>query len=139
MRLLAAAKQQPTEASMQKACAAFLDELQILRRLLWCHVPNEAMTKASVKWHVKRKKLGVKAGFPDIVILGKDKKMLFIELKHDPNMHKDISGTRLLTEAQRKWEIELNEFGYTYKVICEKNEVGAVRALEKLLKEVDIL
>lgn len=52
----------PSEEQEQIILAQWLD----LRGLLYCHVPNEGKHKP--QYHAKRKRMGVKKGFPDIAI-----------------------------------------------------------------------
>ena len=126
------------EEYIQRDIASYLNELMSLRKLLWCHVPNESGTKANIEWYCKRKRLGVKAGFPDLIILGKDHP-IFIELKYNSNKTKDIDGMRLLSCKQLKWRDDLKEFGYNYYVVCVRCGFEGVNEVEKILKEEGIL
>ena len=74
-----------------------------LKGYLSVHTPNEV--KGSVQFHVKRKKEGLKKGFPDISVLEPSKGYngLFIELKVKYNKPSD---------HQIKWIKDLNKRGY---------------------------
>uniref|UniRef100_A0A6M3LQJ3 Putative VRR-NUC domain-containing protein n=1 Tax=viral metagenome TaxID=1070528 RepID=A0A6M3LQJ3_9ZZZZ len=126
------------EEHLQLAIASFLDDLVKLNKLLWCHVPNESQTKASIGWHQKRKKMGLKAGFPDLIIIGKEK-TLFIELKYNPNIEKEIDGLRLLSTDQIKWKNDLERFNQSYYIICAKYTHEAVKKLHIILEDEGIL
>lgn len=53
----------PKEEDDQKALAELLDSL----KLTWFHVPNEGKRKP--QYNAKLKKLGLKSGVPDVIIL----------------------------------------------------------------------
>jgi hypothetical protein len=124
------AKSKFNEDSLQIALATYLDVM----KLLWIHVPNESQTRASVQWYVKRKKKGVKPGFPDIVIFDKDK-TVFIELKVDRNKFKRKDGFSMLSVSQKKWRDDLLALGYNYYIICARNHYDGLEQLCKILKE----
>ena len=52
----------PKEEAEQMALATYLD----MRGFAWCHIPNEG--RFDVAYLAKRKRLGVKKGFPDNLI-----------------------------------------------------------------------
>lgn len=126
------------EEDLQKSVASYLNDLYVLKKLLWCHVPNESMIKAPIQWHVKRKKLGVKAGFPDILIIAKDK-CIFIELKVNPNKEKKIDGMRLLGREQKIWMESLIKFGHSHYIICVVKPSEAVKQMTKILIKEKVL
>lgn len=87
------------EDQLQMLCASYLD----LHNILYFHTPNEI--KAKPQYMVKRKKMGVKSGVPDIMILEAQKgyKGFAIELK---------VGYNKPSENQLKWLDELNKRGW---------------------------
>jgi len=98
----------PKEEQDQEALAQLLDSL----RLLWTHVPNE--TKAKPQYLAKRKRLGVKSGFPDVIIFNpppcnRTAKGAAVELK------RAIGGK--VSPEQTKWLKNLAELGWV-TAIC---------------------
>jgi len=91
------------EEQDQEALAQLLDSL----RLLWTHVPNE--TKAKPQYLAKRKRLGVKPGFPDVIIFDKPPNCpesvgAAIELKR-------VKGSKV-SDNQRFWLNILAAYGW---------------------------
>lgn len=80
------------EEALQKAVAAYLDAV-LPPEWRWFHVPNQRGTRKA--WENKLlKAMGVKAGVPDIVLLGPDARVAFIELK---------AGKGTLSADQKDW------------------------------------
>jgi hypothetical protein len=69
------------EDDLQKACVKWLGYMENLGKLRFFHVPNGG--RRGIKEAVRFKKLGVRAGVPDLVILSSDGRTLFIEFKSD--------------------------------------------------------
>jgi len=65
------------EEALHRAVADYL-RLALPEDAVWHHSPNES--KGSVAWNVKRKALGMRAGWPDIEIMWQGR-AYFIELK----------------------------------------------------------
>lgn len=107
-------KESLKEDGLQLELAKVLDALERLNLLRWCHVQNESRTAASIGWYAKRKRLGVKAGIPDILIFLKHGKLLFIELKINRLKIKTKPLEEFLTDEQKRFRawVVLNGFGY---------------------------
>lgn len=66
-------------------CLLLVDYLETLKTqgkiILFTHVPNETFTKSwSIK--TKNKRMGVRRGFPDyVIVFKKNKRIIFIEMK----------------------------------------------------------
>jgi len=87
------------EKHFQESAMSYLNMLGYL----CAHTPNEV--KGSAQFHLKRKREGLKKGFPDISVLEPSKGYhgLFIELKTKYNKP---------SSDQKKWIIDLNKKGY---------------------------
>lgn len=98
------------EDQLQQAVASYLD----LRKLSWCHVPNEG--KRNPKLGNKLKRKGMKAGVPDCLIFNPhgEYKGTAIELK---------IGKNTQTDTQKDWELKLINCGWTYHVCYSLDEV----------------
>jgi hypothetical protein len=112
----------PTEAQEMAVLADYLDACGFL----WCHVPNER--KCSPRAGARLKRLGVKAGVPDVLIFDLPPHMdrrecagIAIELK------RERGGA--LSDAQRQWLEELRKRRWIAEV-CH----GAQEAFELLQK-----
>lgn len=120
-----------SEDDLQIQVAKWLDD-NLHEDVIFFHVPNE--TKAKPQYHAKRKRLGVKAGVPDIVIHWtedanlKELKglvlecVLYIELKR-PTIHKvsEKTGKKIidqkggtLSEAQIAFQTKCKNNGMAY-------------------------
>lgn len=103
----------PSEYDEQIAVAAWCD----LRRLVWCHCPNE--TQASPKHHCDRVRAGVRAGVPDVLIFTPPPKDaaargVAIELKRRDNAR--------VTAQQQYWLDSLQSCGWLARVCRGANE-----------------
>lgn len=87
------------------------------------HVPNEG--KRSKRYGAELKRMGLKAGFPDLGLLVPNKKYagLFIELKADK--------TKSMTKEQKEWLEKLNSYGYK-AVRCNGSE-EAIQIIKRYL------
>lgn len=104
------------------ALAAWLDA----RRLLWCHTPNES--PVSVAYRVKMKRLGVKAGCPDVLIFShvpRYRDLITVPVRGVALELKALGGR--VSPAQKAWLAALREEGWLTRV-C----VGAIEAVEWL-------
>lgn len=109
-----------SETDLQKSVVKYLNLVLPEHKLLH-HSPNEG--KHKVQYLHKQKLMGVMAGFPDLMILIKDVKPLFIELKQPGNYP---------TEQQRMMGSLLIELGCEYAVCRSVAEVQ--RFLEHIPK-----
>ena len=89
------------EDQFQILCASYLD----LKGITFIHCPNEI--KAKPQYMVKRKKMGVKSGFPDIAIFDSQKgyKGFAIELKVGYNKPSPNQLTWLKKLENRGWKV----------------------------------
>ncbi|OFW58428.1 MAG: hypothetical protein A2Y75_01585 [Candidatus Solincola sediminis] len=111
----------PTEAQEMAVLADYLDA----SGLLWCHVPNES--RRSPRQGARLKRLGMKAGVPDVLIFGRfaviDEKManarwyigVAIELKR--------KGGSVVSPEQRVWGNKLEAAGWFWAACCGADEV----------------
>lgn len=108
-----------SEDNFQIAIARYLD----FKKIPWMHSPNEI--KAKPVYMKKRKKLGVKSGFPDVAIFQNNLhyKGLFIELKVNKNT---------LSINQKKWLKNLNNNGYF--AFCSYSLDECMQVVEMYLK-----
>jgi hypothetical protein len=103
----------PTESQEMAVLADYLDACGFL----WCHVPNEGKRTPRLGAHMKR--LGLKAGVPDVLVFDFDGYGVAIELKR--------VGGRPPTAAQKWWLAELEKCGWRCIVAY-----GAMDAISKL-------
>jgi len=111
----------PPEEAEQMALVQWLE----LHGIKYTHVPNEG--KHKVQYRAKQKRLGVKAGVPDILIFDRppacpDNVGAAIELKRRKG------GT--LTAEQKKWLEVLSQKGWAVAVCRGADE--AIKFLESL-------
>lgn len=108
----------PREEEEQAKLAEYLD----WKGYCWCHVPNEGQHK--VQYRVKQARLGVKKGFPDIIIFDAPEpyKGIAIELKR-------VKGGRVSKE-QKEWLEKLENRGWLVKVCHGADE--AITWLEEM-------
>lgn len=71
-----------SESALQMACAAFLDRT-LDPAWRWWHTPNGGMRSKATAGKLKAE--GVKAGVPDIIVMGPGGRAVFIELKAQRN------------------------------------------------------
>lgn len=118
-------KPKTTEADEQKALIqwAKFQEKKYSELKMLMHVPNEG--KRSKRYGAELKRMGLKAGFPDLGLLVPNKKYagLFIELKADK--------TKSMTKEQKEWLEKLNSYGYK-AVRCNGSE-EAIQIIKKYL------
>jgi hypothetical protein len=126
-------KESLKEDALQQALAKVLDSLERLNLLRWCHVQNESRTAASVGWYAKRKRLGVKAGIPDILIFLKHGKLLFIELKVNRLKIKHKLTEEFLTDEQKRFREWVVENGFIYNVILTSSVFDGAKQLGDIL------
>lgn len=123
-----------SEDHFQTLVATTLDRFSEIYNFFWAHVPNEVGYSSKNAWYMnKRKKHGVKPGFPDCVIFTKDKEVIFIELK--VSMCKHIKDKkRLLSKKQRELFDLLTSYGYTYYLLVASDPVEGIKQLEKIIE-----
>jgi len=92
--------------------------------LLWTHPPNGGLRR--VRQAAAFKRMGVKAGVPDILIFTPPPNTVVpgvaIELK------REVGGT--MSAAQRQWGIRLTELGWLHSV--QHGATDAIKWLEEL-------
>lgn len=98
----------PTEDQEQEALVRWLD----LKGIKFTHIPNSTFTR-SWKQKAKNKRMGVRKGFPDLVVMA-PRKLLFIELKRTKG--------GVTSSHQKEWIDGLNEYSVSAKVCkgCEE-------------------
>lgn len=107
-----------SEDDIQKACVKMLQFLEGQGKLRFFSVPNEA--KRSIKVAMRHKALGMRAGVPDLVVLGNKGSAGFIELKTDKGK---------LTASQKDWRDWLKSAGYPHAVCKSVDEMlGVLKA-----------
>ena len=102
------------EDALQASVARYLNILEGQGHLLWFHVPNGG--KRHILEAVKMKRMGVKAGVPDLVIIPKAGPVCFIELKAEDGD---------TTELQEFWIKSLPDYGCPCEVCRSLDEVRA--------------
>lgn len=105
-----------TEDDIQKACVKMLTLLENQKMLRFFHVPNGG--KRGAREGSKFKKMGVRPGVPDLVILPTKGDACFIELK---------AGKNTETDAQKEWGAWLS-LHYRYAVCRSVDEMLGVLA-----------
>jgi hypothetical protein len=107
------------EDRIQAAMVDWLHHQERLGRLLFFAVPNGGKMNPAAGARFKR--LGTRAGVPDIVILFKGGRGLFVEVK---------TPVGVLSKVQRGWRDAVQEFGYAWRL---------VRSLDDLIAAVDAM
>lgn len=118
------------EQAIQIACARYLLGLEThLRTFTFCHTPNGGKrTKAEAGIF---KAMGVRAGFPDLMILPMtDKPPFFVELK---------AKAGALSPAQKVFHAILNTLGYEVHTITAENPTDGVIQLGRILQNKGIV
>lgn len=100
------------EELLQQSVAKYLNVLACQGHLLWFHVPNGG--KRHILEAVKMKRMGVKAGVPDLVVIPKNGPVCFIELKAEDGD---------TTELQEFWIKSLPDYGCPVSVCRSLDEV----------------
>ncbi len=99
------------EALLQQACVKWLHIQENMGRLLFYHVPNGG--KRGIIEASKFKRLGVRAGVPDLVILRPGGSSLYIELK---------AGMGKLNDNQNEWRDKLSKFSFNWYCLNDLDE-----------------
>ena len=110
----------PTE---YEECVAFVEYLK-LKNLLFTHIAQETYTKS---WNQKRKNkaMGVRKGFPDYVIVVKNK-LIFIEMKRKKG--------GVVSDEQAGWQNALKNISpNVYAEICYGAD-EAINFVEYIIK-----
>ena len=94
------------ENDLQIAVNEYLNYLSKSYRFRHFHVPNEGNRPVSYK--VKLKKMGLKAGCPDIIIEYPQGKILYIELKTKKGR---------LSDSQKLWAIQSKAMGTPHYIV----------------------
>ena len=95
-----------TENDLQIQVAEYLD----LKGLLWCHTPNEG--KMAPQYGKKRKRMGVKAGVPDIMIFQSPPAGIHVGVALELKV-----GKNRPTAAQDEWLDNLTSNGW-FCAVC---------------------
>lgn len=104
------------EDALQCACVEWLEIQQRLGNVRrWHHSPNEA--KGNAAHHAKRKRMGVSAGFPDLLVYLPNGRCLHAELK---------TGKGRLTDAQKQWRDDLKALGIPWALVRSLDDLQAV-------------
>lgn len=126
------------EDELQTALAAYLDSLckyEYKGRLGWFHTPNETMiNNAKIGFLAKRKRLGVKSGVPDILLLFEGGRCAFVELKVD--RHKVIRADphKLLSDNQKAFFDMLKCLGHNRYVLACKTISEGIEGISRIVK-----
>lgn len=101
---------QQLEEEMQKACTRWFDYAFPNLRLLLHHSPNEGLLPKTARDGAKRKAMGVRAGFPDLIFLLPRKGYAFfaIELKTKDGRQ---------SERQKAYEEAVCAAGGKYEIV----------------------
>lgn len=102
------------EDDLQAAVCTYLNTLERQGHLLYFAVPNGG--KRNLLEAVRMKRLGVRRGIPDLVVIPKAGPWCFIELKSP-------KGVR--SESQREWAEKLERFNCFTEVCRSLDEVKA--------------
>lgn len=115
------------EDDLEKSCRIWFDLQYPDLKLLLHHSPNEGLLPKNEKDGAKRKAMGVRAGFPDFILLipNKDFPFLAIELK---------TATGRQSESQKNYQKAVETAGGKY-VICRSiddfiNEISNYMSLK---------
>lgn len=109
------------EDDLEMSCKKWFDYAYKKHKLLLHHSPNEGLLPKTEKDGAKRKSMGVRAGFPDFILLvpNKDYPFMAIELKTQ-------SGKQ--SESQKAYQKAVETAGGKY-VIC--------RSLQEFMNEIN--
>lgn len=117
------ARQRPRhlEDRLQMSCVRWFDFQHHPLRLLLHHSPNEGLLVKKQTDGAKRKAMGVRAGFPDLILLKPNARYHYmaIELKTDKGRQSD---------TQREYQRAVEAAGGRYVI---------VRSIDDFIKEVD--
>ena len=107
-----------TEDELQISVAELLDLLAHGWKFMWYHVPGGG--HMSVAMGAKRKRMGAKAGCPDIHIDMEGGRTFKIELKTEKGR---------MSEAQKEWKRNCKQLGIPYYICRSVDEV--IEVMEK--------
>lgn len=113
------------EDALQKACVRWFDLQYPKLKLLLHHSPNEGLLPGSAREGAKRKEMGVRAGFPDLVLLhpGGCWYYLCIELK---------TATGRQSPSQKAFEKAVSMSGGCYEIVRSLD--GFIRLIRGYLR-----
>lgn len=118
------------EDYLQIAVADMLDVLAERHGFIWYHVPNEGGLRLPAQVCRKRKRMGVKAGCPDVHIDLEGGRTVKIELKA-PKTATSRGG--VMSGSQKTWRRRCNKLGIPYHICRSVEEVQAVLKAEKIV------
>lgn len=102
------------EADLQQACVQLLQIYEAQDRLTYFHVPNGARLANPQRQGGRMKKLGVRPGVPDLVIVLPNGKTAWVELK---------STAGKLSDYQQAWGQTLLALGHNWAIIRTVTEL----------------
>lgn len=121
------------EEIVQRACVTLLQTIENLtRRLSFFHIPNQLLRTMVLR--VVYAALGVRAGVPDLVILMEGGRIIFVELKINPNKT-NVPPKHLTSSDQDDFHAILIRLGFTVYVLAARNTVDAQNQLLVILEE----
>lgn len=113
------------EDKLQENCARFLNSIERYHGgFIWFHVPNEG--KRTKAYGAKLKRMGMRAGVPDIVMVFKKGKTVFVELK---------TAKGKLSKGQNQFKKDCKKNKISYIVSKSDNVADHLNLLEKLIKK----
>jgi len=94
------------ESDIQIACNYLLNELSELYIFRHYHIANEG--KRSIQYQIKLKKMGFRAGAPDLCIEYPNGKILYVELKNEKGQ---------LSNPQKLWKVQSSALNTPHFII----------------------
>ena len=116
-------KRKQPEQALQITCVEWLALLEAQGRLMYAHVPNGGARSASEGSRLK--KMGVRPGFPDLILIFPGGRSAYVEMK---------AGTGKLSPDQGHWYDSLVFHGHSYYVCRSLEEMQQIVAGMEALK-----
>lgn len=110
------------EEQWQRTLVQWLRVLEAQRRLAFCHVPNGTSLKGGAREGAKLKAMGLRAGFPDILIFFHGK-VIAAELKVDADPITG-AGKTYQRQSQKDMALLLESHGVTCEVWRNLDDAG---------------
>jgi len=111
------------ESDIQIACNVLLNHLSKAYLFRHFHVPKKK--KKKISFQVKLKKMGLRAGAPDMIIEYPKGKMLYLEIKNQKGK---------LSEAQKLWKVQSSIYE-TPHFIIQGNLSDCLYQVESIIKK----
>lgn len=102
------------ESALQQACVELLQIYEAQDRLTFFHVPNGARLANASRQGGRMKKLGVRPGVPDLVIVLPGGRTAWVELKSDRGR---------LSDYQQAWGQTLLALGHHWCIIRDVDQL----------------